>query len=545
MVGQRCGRLVHGDDPRVEADRLGDLDDLLLGDGEAAHPLLRAEAGHAELVEERLGVALHPADVDESASPRLATQPDVLGDGALREQVELLEHRGDAGSLRLERMVEAHRAAVELDGAAVGSVHAGEDLHQRRLAGAVLPDQAVHLTRAQVEVDIGEHRVADEALREAPGAEQHRRLVDQVRRSGRLHGVRHAATVARITHFCREIVISCLLDVPKSAWLTPGVRPSDVFDLLRDGQPRTRAQLVEATGLARSTIAARLDALMRLGLVVPFGGVSTGGRPPSLLAFNPGARVVVGVDLGATHATAAIADLDGRILAERSVPLDIALGPERVLGWVEEVVRRAARRPAPRGRGAGRDRDRPARSGRALHRPRHQPADHAGLGQVRRARPRAAGVRRTRARRQRRERHGARGAARTPARRRRPGVHQGRDRHRRRHHLRRHAAARGTGHRRRPRPRPPAPRGRRDLPVRQPGLSRGDRGGAGAGGVAPPHRCRRAARPRRGRPGAGRRPAGDPGRAAGRPGPRRGAGDPRQPGEPVGHRDRRSAGSGR
>ncbi|MDZ5622067.1 ROK family transcriptional regulator [Nocardioides bizhenqiangii] len=117
------------------------------------------------------------------------------------------------------------------------------------------------------------------------------------------------------------------------------MRPSDIFDLLRDGQPRTRAQLVEATGLARSTISARLDALMRLGLVVPFGGVSTGGRPPSLLAFNPGARVVVGVDLGATHATAAIADLDGRILAERSVQLDIALGPERVLGWVDDVVR--------------------------------------------------------------------------------------------------------------------------------------------------------------------------------------------------------------
>ncbi|WP_435771793.1 ROK family protein [Nocardioides sp. SYSU DS0651] len=117
------------------------------------------------------------------------------------------------------------------------------------------------------------------------------------------------------------------------------MRPSDVFDLLRDGQPRTRAQLAEATGLARSTIAARLEALMRLGLVVPFGGVSTGGRPPSLLAFNPGARVVVGVDLGASHARAAVADLDGRILAERAAALDIALGPERVLGWVDGVVR--------------------------------------------------------------------------------------------------------------------------------------------------------------------------------------------------------------
>ena len=116
------------------------------------------------------------------------------------------------------------------------------------------------------------------------------------------------------------------------------MRPSDVFDLLRDGQPQTRAQLAETTGLARSTIAARLDALLRLGLVVPVGGVSTGGRPPSLLAFNPAARVVAGVDLGASHARAAVADLDGRILAERGEPIDIADGPGRVLGWVRETV---------------------------------------------------------------------------------------------------------------------------------------------------------------------------------------------------------------
>ncbi len=145
MVGQRCRRLVHGDDPRVEADGLGDLDDLLLGDGEAAHPLLGAETGDAEVVEEGLGVALHPADVNQTAAPRLPAEPDVLGDGALGQQVELLEHRGDAGTLGLERVVEVHRAAVELDGAAVGGVDAGQDLHQRRLAGAVLPDQPVNL----------------------------------------------------------------------------------------------------------------------------------------------------------------------------------------------------------------------------------------------------------------------------------------------------------------------------------------------------------------------------------------------------------------
>ena len=117
------------------------------------------------------------------------------------------------------------------------------------------------------------------------------------------------------------------------------MRTSDVFDLLRDGRPRTRAQLAASSGLARSTITARVDVLMKLGLVRPIGdGVSTGGRPPSLIAFNPSARVVVGVDIGATHARAALADLSGMVLAEVRADLDVATGPTAVLGWVEWAI---------------------------------------------------------------------------------------------------------------------------------------------------------------------------------------------------------------
>lgn len=112
-----------------------------------------------------------------------------------------------------------------------------------------------------------------------------------------------------------------------------------MFALLRDGQPRTRAQLVEVTGLARSTVAARVDVLMRLGLVAPYGdAVSTGGRPPSLLALNPSARLVAGVDLGATHARAGLADLTGTVIAETRADLDIAAGPDHVLGWVADAI---------------------------------------------------------------------------------------------------------------------------------------------------------------------------------------------------------------
>lgn len=110
---------------------------------------------------------------------------------------------------------------------------------------------------------------------------------------------------------------------------------SQLFQLLRDGVPRTRAELAKTTGLARSTIAARVDELMRMGLITPVAdGVSTGGRPPSQFALNPAAKVVVAADIGASHATVAITDLTGGVLAEHSEPLDVALGPEPVLTWV-------------------------------------------------------------------------------------------------------------------------------------------------------------------------------------------------------------------
>ncbi|WP_256837650.1 ROK family transcriptional regulator [Ornithinimicrobium faecis] len=131
-----------------------------------------------------------------------------------------------------------------------------------------------------------------------------------------------------------------MLSIGKWSWFTSDVRTSDVFDLLRDGRPRTRAQLAESTGLARSTIAARVDVLMKLGLVTPYGDArSTGGRPPSLFALNPSVRVVAGVDVGATHAVAVLSDLSGCVLAETQAALDIASGPEEVLGWVTSTVK--------------------------------------------------------------------------------------------------------------------------------------------------------------------------------------------------------------
>ena len=65
--------------------------------------------------------------------------------------------------------------AVELDLALVGPIEAGEDVRERRLAGAVLPEQRVHLARGRLEVDAVVRDDAREALRDAEHAHRRRR----------------------------------------------------------------------------------------------------------------------------------------------------------------------------------------------------------------------------------------------------------------------------------------------------------------------------------------------------------------------------------
>lgn len=135
--------------------------------------------------------------------------------------------------------------------------------------------------------------------------------------------------------------------------------PGELLSLIRAGTAVTRADLARLTGLARSTVAQRVDALLASGLLLEAGDTpSTGGRPATMLAFNHQAGVVLVADLGATHARVAVTDLAGTTLAERAGDLDIALGPAEVLKWVSarfhELLDQTAHAPVDvRGIGIG------------------------------------------------------------------------------------------------------------------------------------------------------------------------------------------------
>ncbi|GAA3445431.1 sugar kinase [Planomonospora venezuelensis] len=111
-----------------------------------------------------------------------------------------------------------------------------------------------------------------------------------------------------------------------------------LLSILRDGRARTRAELVQLTGLARSTLAQRLDALLSQQWIVPTEeAVSSGGRPAVAFTFNRSARVVLAADLGATHARVAVTDLATEVLAERAAEVPIDRGPEATLTWLQHT----------------------------------------------------------------------------------------------------------------------------------------------------------------------------------------------------------------
>ena len=144
LVRQRGGRLVEHEQAGVGREPARDHDQAPVGDRERAELALRVDARAPRR-------SSTSADFRRSARrftnvPRDLRVPeaelDVLGHRQVRHVGQLLVHEGEAAPRRVERAVEADGLAVDEDLALVGLHHAREDLDQRALAGAVLPEQA-------------------------------------------------------------------------------------------------------------------------------------------------------------------------------------------------------------------------------------------------------------------------------------------------------------------------------------------------------------------------------------------------------------------
>lgn len=94
-----------------------------------------------------------------------------------------------------------------------------------------------------------------------------------------------------------------------------------VFELLLDRGARSRAQLVELTGLTHPTVTQVIGRLEASGLVLPAGIDGVGERGPNARLFvaNPRSVHVAGVSVTPSRTSVAIVDATGAIVAEREV----------------------------------------------------------------------------------------------------------------------------------------------------------------------------------------------------------------------------------
>jgi predicted NBD/HSP70 family sugar kinase len=106
----------------------------------------------------------------------------------------------------------------------------------------------------------------------------------------------------------------------------------ELLQLVRTGQASTRSDLRRITGLSRTAVVSRVDALIDAGLLqVGQELASTGGRPPGALVFDRSAGVVLAVAVGRSRSQLAVLDLDGHELAADSGDHAVGAGPDEVM----------------------------------------------------------------------------------------------------------------------------------------------------------------------------------------------------------------------
>ena len=109
----------------------------------------------------------------------------------------------------------------------------------------------------------------------------------------------------------------------------------ELLQLFRRGAVATRSELQQATGLARSTVTYKIDALLAAQYLVEDGSIGDGrGRPATRLRVNDKATTVLVADLGMTHGRLAVSTAGGEVLAETVIESSIDKGPGTVLATV-------------------------------------------------------------------------------------------------------------------------------------------------------------------------------------------------------------------
>ncbi len=110
-----------------------------------------------------------------------------------------------------------------------------------------------------------------------------------------------------------------------------------LLDLIREGEPISRAELARLSGLTKPTVSSQIASLLKRGIVVEDGigePDSRGGKPSKLLRFNPSLGNLIAAEITASEVRVRLTDLNGHILDNGTA----SIRPDRGAGHVLERV---------------------------------------------------------------------------------------------------------------------------------------------------------------------------------------------------------------
>jgi predicted NBD/HSP70 family sugar kinase len=109
------------------------------------------------------------------------------------------------------------------------------------------------------------------------------------------------------------------------AWPPAGVRGVNldtVIEIVRRRPEVTRSELIRLSGLSKATVSGIVGELLDHNFVVETGRLSAGrGRRHVLLSFNPGARLVLGAQVGDDGCTVVLTDLEAAVQHRTTRPI--------------------------------------------------------------------------------------------------------------------------------------------------------------------------------------------------------------------------------
>src|ERR1700722_19094647 len=144
----RRGRLIENEETPWPQKRARDADKLATGERKTAREFLNVEAGHAHDRERFAHEFGFSRRIGFAPNDPIQTEHHVVADRHLRKDQGLLEDGGDSRCLRCARGRDSERLAVPFKRSRLGTDDPAQNLDERALARAVLPDNGMNLARS-------------------------------------------------------------------------------------------------------------------------------------------------------------------------------------------------------------------------------------------------------------------------------------------------------------------------------------------------------------------------------------------------------------